>query len=220
MSAFLKNWPVKVLGGRCLSYWGPLPSLPLYICFPNNPIPSPPVTQCINTLLIHTGKGGGMLTSEKVNGALFTWILVGWLLMAPLGPLKECRCSSGLVILIVLLLFQCWHRDGHHVPPMDFVGLLKSLGSPWLPLPAWDIIPDSGHPLGGRKSFSLCPAWLLGSEYSLDPFSCLREFSAILNHCSLFIPPTPFTILYTCTMSSWCRLSFMAVRPSSFRLSL
>jgi hypothetical protein len=23
MSAFLKNWPVKLLGGRCLSVWGP-----------------------------------------------------------------------------------------------------------------------------------------------------------------------------------------------------
>ncbi len=26
MSAFLKNWPVKVFGARCLSVWGPLPS--------------------------------------------------------------------------------------------------------------------------------------------------------------------------------------------------
>ncbi len=51
MSAFLKNWPVKVLGGSCLSLWGP-----------RSPPPPPPVTTCMNTypctVLIHTGKGG------------------------------------------------------------------------------------------------------------------------------------------------------------------
>ncbi len=60
MSAFLKNW-VKVLGGRCLSDWGPW-----------SPSPAPPVTHCINTctsVIIHTGKrGGGRWTSEKVRG--------------------------------------------------------------------------------------------------------------------------------------------------------
>jgi hypothetical protein len=47
MSGFLKNLPVKVLGGRCLSVWGPGPPLP--------------VPHCMNTctpVLIHTGKGG------------------------------------------------------------------------------------------------------------------------------------------------------------------
>jgi hypothetical protein len=47
-----------------------------------------------------------------------------------------------------------------------------------------------------------------------------RVFSAILNHCSLFTPPPPFTIFYTCIMSRWCRLSSMVVRTSSFCLSL
>ncbi len=64
MSAFLKNLPVKILGGRCLSVWGPRS-------------PPPPVTHCMNTctpvfVLIHTGKGGegGRWTSEKVRGVL------------------------------------------------------------------------------------------------------------------------------------------------------
>ncbi len=30
MSPFLKNWPVKVLGGRCLSVWGPRSPPPCY----------------------------------------------------------------------------------------------------------------------------------------------------------------------------------------------
>ncbi len=54
ISAFLKNWPVKVLGGRCLSVWGPLPSY--------DPILPPPLTHGIRVyryiILIHTRKGG------------------------------------------------------------------------------------------------------------------------------------------------------------------
>jgi hypothetical protein len=54
---FLKNWPVKGFGGRCLSVLGP----------------RSPVTHCINTVYIpvlaHTGKEGGS-TSEKVKRPL------------------------------------------------------------------------------------------------------------------------------------------------------
>ncbi len=54
MSAFLKNWPIKVLGSRCLSVWGP------------DPLP-PPVTHCMNTVhaLIHTGKGGREVDEQR-----------------------------------------------------------------------------------------------------------------------------------------------------------
>ncbi len=60
---FLKIWPVKVLGGRCLSVWGPRLS------------PYPPITHCMNTctpIFIHTGKGGRgrRWNSEKIRGAL------------------------------------------------------------------------------------------------------------------------------------------------------
>ncbi len=63
MSAFLKNLPVKVLGGRCLSVWGP-----------QSPTPPPLYTLCeyIHTpVLIHTCKGGGgRWTSGNIRGAL------------------------------------------------------------------------------------------------------------------------------------------------------
>ncbi len=56
---FEKNLPVKVLGGRCFSVWGPR---------------SPPVTHCMNTYhctYSHREGGGGVRwTSEKVRGAL------------------------------------------------------------------------------------------------------------------------------------------------------
>ncbi len=65
MSAFLKNLPVKILGGRCLFVWGPRS-------------PPPPVTQCMNEYMYpcictyshrEGGGGGGRWTSEKVRGA-------------------------------------------------------------------------------------------------------------------------------------------------------
>ncbi len=61
-SAFLKKLPVKVLGGRCLSVWGP-----------RSPLPPPPLhtVWILTPVLIHTGKGAGSRwTSEKVRGAL------------------------------------------------------------------------------------------------------------------------------------------------------
>ncbi len=64
MSAFLKNWPVKVLGGRCLSVWGAFPSY--------DPIPHPP-THCKRvdkyTYSYREGGGEGQLTREKVRAA-------------------------------------------------------------------------------------------------------------------------------------------------------
>ncbi len=55
--------------------------------------------------------------------------------------------SQRLLLIITPLRFTpssvLASGDGHHVPPVDFVGLLKSLGSPWLPSLAWDIIPGS-----------------------------------------------------------------------------
>ncbi len=64
MSSFLKNWPLKVLGGRC------------YLSEAQDPLPKPPPpplhTVWIHTpVLIHTRMGGGgRWTSEKVRGAL------------------------------------------------------------------------------------------------------------------------------------------------------
>ncbi len=59
MSAFLKNWPVKKLGGKCLSVWGP---------------GIPPVAHCMKiyafTYSHKEGGMGGSWTSEKVRGAL------------------------------------------------------------------------------------------------------------------------------------------------------
>ncbi len=61
MSTFLKNWPVKVLGGRCLSVWGPLPPPP--------PLHTKYIYPC--TYSHREGGGeGGRWTSEKVRGAL------------------------------------------------------------------------------------------------------------------------------------------------------
>ncbi len=69
MSPFLKNWPVKVLGGRCLSVWWPLPRclfgvvkqfnwfgigsntqcmIPVYALHTTRS-PPPAVTHCLNT---------------------------------------------------------------------------------------------------------------------------------------------------------------------------
>ncbi len=66
MSAFLKNWPVKVLGGMCLSVWGP-----------RIPLPRPPVTHCMNyeymypcTYSYREGGRGRRWTSEKVTEAI------------------------------------------------------------------------------------------------------------------------------------------------------
>ncbi len=53
MSAFLKNWPVKVLVGRCLSVWGPRS-------------PHPVNTEWIHIpVLIHTGKGGRERANQR-----------------------------------------------------------------------------------------------------------------------------------------------------------
>ncbi len=76
MSAFLKNWPVKVLGGRCLPFWGP-----------RSP-PLSPVTRCMNTynilhtpVLMHTGRGGGVgepvrRLEERKGSKIPTWLTV------------------------------------------------------------------------------------------------------------------------------------------------
>ncbi len=57
MSSFLKNWPVKVLGGRFLSVRDPLPPMTSYS--------PPPYTVYVT----YTREGGGgELTREKVSG--------------------------------------------------------------------------------------------------------------------------------------------------------
>ncbi len=39
MLAFIKKWPVKVLGGRCLSLWGPRsPTPPFYTLYEYMPL--------------------------------------------------------------------------------------------------------------------------------------------------------------------------------------
>ncbi len=63
MSAFLKNWLVKVFGGRCLSVR-------------RSPIP-PPLLQTArknNQVLLHTSKGGGGEgePEKRLVGQLFT----------------------------------------------------------------------------------------------------------------------------------------------------
>jgi hypothetical protein len=72
MSAFLKNLPVKVLGGRCLSVWDPLPSY--------DPIlPSPRYT-----LYLFTQERGGELNqwegwrdaSSQEGSKIPTWLTV------------------------------------------------------------------------------------------------------------------------------------------------
>ncbi len=58
----LYNWPVKGLCSRCLSVWGPEPH-------------TPPFTHCMRVycILIHTGKGGGVLYQrEGERGQQFT----------------------------------------------------------------------------------------------------------------------------------------------------
>ncbi len=67
MSAFLKSWPVKVLGGRCLSVWGPGPL----------PLPPPPSYTLYEYMCPCTyshrewGRVRGVSrTSEKISGAL------------------------------------------------------------------------------------------------------------------------------------------------------
>ncbi len=100
MSAFLKNLPVKGLGGMCSSAWNHSPprflfwggkailyvrNLVKYTVYNtcwfslHNPIPSPhPVTHYIDCILyrpvlIHTGKGGGEVNSlnwRESRGAL------------------------------------------------------------------------------------------------------------------------------------------------------
>ncbi len=90
--------------------------------------------------------------------------------------------------------------DGHHVPPVDFVGLLKSLGSPWLPYLAWDIVPGSQHSVRDKVSH-LQPGCLDPNIFRIRS-PCLPCIFSHFDHCSLFTPPTPFTILYSCTMSS------------------
>ncbi len=96
MLVFLKNLPLKGLGGRCLSVIGPLGwyskfcgfrilsitqcITPVYMYSPHNLIPfsppttPPPVTHCIITYpctYSHRERGGGSgrSTSEKVRGA-------------------------------------------------------------------------------------------------------------------------------------------------------
>jgi hypothetical protein len=59
MSAFLENWPVKVLGGTCLSVWGPR-SPPCYTLY----------DEYIPLYLFREGGRGSRWTSEKVRGAL------------------------------------------------------------------------------------------------------------------------------------------------------
>ncbi len=67
MLAFLKNLPVKILGGRCLSVWGPL----LYY----DPILHHPYilyTVLVYSVLFIQGwwGGGGELAREKAWGAM------------------------------------------------------------------------------------------------------------------------------------------------------
>jgi hypothetical protein len=61
MSAFLKNWPVKVRVGMCLSVWGPR--------FPPGPCYTPYEYMYPCTYTQERGRGGRWL-SEKVRGAL------------------------------------------------------------------------------------------------------------------------------------------------------
>ncbi len=71
--AFLKNWPVKVLGGRCLSVCGPRsPPPPLHIVWIHTPV------------LIHTGKGGKGNQWEGYRGANHKR---GWLTVSPVYKL-------------------------------------------------------------------------------------------------------------------------------------
>ncbi len=89
MSAFPKNWPVKVLSGRCLSVWGPSPPrfllggkvifriwsntqciTPVYALHTTQSPPPPPVTHCIDCTnpYLFTQGGGGRWSGEKVEG--------------------------------------------------------------------------------------------------------------------------------------------------------
>ncbi len=86
MSAFLKNLPVKVRGGRWISVWGPLPSY--------DPILPPPLHTVYVSTYSHRERGeGGELTSEKVRGTMLhkagRKYLHDWLYLQSINSIKH-----------------------------------------------------------------------------------------------------------------------------------
>ncbi len=70
--------------------------------------------------------------------------------------------------------------DGHHIPPVDFVGRLKSLGSLCLPYFAWDAVPSCRHFVGEKVSPYLQPGCLdPHSGIGLDHSACTVQKSKV-----------------------------------------
>ncbi len=78
---FLQNWPIQLLGGRCLSVWDSPPSY--------EPILPPPLTHC--SIHVYRGGGGGReLTREKVIRAMLHKAgskIPAWLTVSPVYKL-------------------------------------------------------------------------------------------------------------------------------------
>ncbi len=143
MSAFLKNWPVKVLGGKCLSVWGP------------DPLPTR-VTHCTNTCpcTYSHRKGGGRGIGEPVRrleGRLLTRGVENnnWLYLQSINSIKhqerhlgfgafidiwymlskllfwECSAFVYYLNLVLDRVYQYWY-PGYPSPPTAYWELVLS----------------------------------------------------------------------------------------------
>ncbi len=101
---------------------------------------------------------------SDMDPAIFVIVLTCTCWLTPRG---SAGASQGVSLIIgprhprrqtLLSLLASW--DGHHVPLVDFVGLLKSLGSLCLSYLAWDTVPSCRHSVREKVSPYLQPGCL------------------------------------------------------------
>ncbi len=135
--------------------------------------------------------------------------------MAPLGPLRECRCPCALQPS------SCTRASLHlgwscHCCSVASVVALENAHCSSIFYVVWYLIPAFHYSVREKcllaSSLAACGRRLSGQSVLLV---ALADWEAIWNQVSRSTLSNPLTILKVWIISAWCRLSSSVVRPNS-----